>query len=258
MKYLNLETYLGLPILASKQGADVDKFIVYVHWLMVVLFVGWMAYFVYALLRFRKTKNPKADYVGVRGHASNYIELAVVVVEAVLLIGFAIPLWAKAVDQFPSEKESTLVHITARQFNWLARYPGPDGKFGRSDISLVSADNPLGVDKNDAGAKDDVVVLDSNLQVPVNVPVIADITSMDVIHSFAVKPLRITQDAIPGMKIPIWFTPTRVGNYQINCAQLCGNSHYFMKGAFSVVEPDEFKKWLQAKASAGAAPASYE
>ena len=258
MKYLSLKTYLGLPILASKHGEDVDKLIVYVHWLMVLLFVGWMAYFVYALIRFRQSKNPKADYAGVKNHASNYIEVTVAVVEGILLIVFAVPFWARAVDQFPSEKESTVIQVTARQFNWMARYAGPDGKFGRQDINLISADNPLGVDKTDPNAKDDVSVLDSHITVPVNVPVIATISSLDVIHCFAVKPLRVTQDAIPGMKIPVWFTPTRVGNYQINCAQLCGNSHFFMRGVFSVVEPDEYKKWLEAKAKAGGAPASYE
>jgi len=258
MKYLNLETYLGLPIQASKHGEDVDKLIVYVHWLMVLLFIGWMGYFVYALIRFRQSKNPKADYAGVKNHASNYIEVAVAVVEGVLLIGFAVPLWAKTVDQFPSEKESTVIQVTARQFYWTARYSGPDGKFGRQDINLISADNPLGVDKTDPNAKDDVSPPINEIAVPVNKPVILNITSMDVIHCFAVKPLRVTQDAIPGFPIPIWFKPTRVGNYQINCAQLCGSSHYFMKGAFSVVEPDDFKKWLEAKAKAGGAPASYE
>jgi cytochrome c oxidase subunit II len=96
---------LGLPELASVHGKDVDKLIIYVHYLMIVLFVGWGAYFLYALWRFRRGRNPKADYVGVTGHASSYLELAVAAVEVVLLVGFAVPLWAKVVDKFPAEKE---------------------------------------------------------------------------------------------------------------------------------------------------------
>src|SRR2546426_27021 len=91
--------------------------IIYVHWLMIVLFVGWLAYFAYALFRFHRSRNPKADYVGVKGHASNYIEGAVALVEGVLLIGVAVPLWAKAVDKFPKEDESTVIQVVAQQFN---------------------------------------------------------------------------------------------------------------------------------------------
>src|SRR5689334_20851271 len=94
---------LGLPPLASEHGADVDKLILYVHWLMAALFVGWLAYFFYVILRFRRGNNPKADYTGVTSHASSWLEGAVAVVEGVLLLGFAVPLWSKAVDRFPSE-----------------------------------------------------------------------------------------------------------------------------------------------------------
>ena len=87
-----------------QNGQDVDDLIIYVHWLMLALFIGWIIYFFYALYRFRSSRNPKADYVGVRNHASSYIELAVAGVEAVLLIFVAVPLWAKAVDKFPPAK----------------------------------------------------------------------------------------------------------------------------------------------------------
>src|SRR5436190_21830357 len=100
---------LGLPVLASEHGKDVDTLIIYVHYLMIALFVGWIAYFAYTLLRFRRSRNPKADYIGVKNHASSWIEGAVVLVEGVLLIGLAIPLWAKAVEKFPPASGSTVV-----------------------------------------------------------------------------------------------------------------------------------------------------
>src|SRR3954463_3414375 len=124
-----MEKLLGLPVLASEHGKDVDNLIIYVHWLMIVLFVGWLAYFAYALFRFHKSRNPKADYVGVKSHASNWVEGIVILVEGVLLIAFAIPLWAKAVEKLPSEGESTVIHIVAQQFDWNVRYPGKDGAF---------------------------------------------------------------------------------------------------------------------------------
>src|SRR4030095_268596 len=118
---------LGLPVLASEHGQQVDNLIIYVHWLMIVLCVAWWCYFASTLLRFRRARNPKADYFGVRNHATNYIEGAVALVEGVLLIGVAIPFWATAVDKFPPEKESIRVQVVGQQFNWNFRYPGKDG-----------------------------------------------------------------------------------------------------------------------------------
>ncbi|MEW6160615.1 MAG: cytochrome c oxidase subunit II, partial [Verrucomicrobiota bacterium] len=240
---------LGLPPLASEHGADVDKLILYVHWVMGALFVGWLAYFVYVIFRFRQSRNPKANYVGVKSHASSYIEGAVVIAEAVLLIGFAVPLWAKAADQFPPENESTVIRVIAEQFSWGARYPGPDGKFGAQDMSLITRENPLGLVPNDPAGKDDYSADQNHIYVPLarNAdgkfrPVICDVTSKDVIHSFKVNPLRVTQDAIPGLSIPVWFRPTKAGEYLINCAQLCGNSHYYMKGYLHIVEEEKFKQ----------------
>lgn len=244
--------YLGLPPLASEHGAQVDYFILYIHWLMGALFVGWLAYFLYVLFRFRQKKNAKANYVGVRSHASSYIEGAVVVCEAVLLLGFALPLWAKAVAKFPDEREATVVRVIAQQFAWNFRYPGPDGVFGKQDIKLVSASNPLGVDPEDPYGKDDFSPPVNLMVVPVGKPVIAHITSQDVIHSFKVSPFRMTQDAIPGLSIPAWFVPTKEGRYLINCAQLCGNSHAFMRGFLEVVSQDEYDSWLASQQQQGA------
>jgi cytochrome c oxidase subunit 2 len=256
-----MEKLLGLPVLASEHGRDVDNLIIYVHWLMIVLFVGWLAYFAYALIRFHRSRNPKADYVGVKGHASSYIEVAVAIVEAVLLIGVAVPLWAKAVDKFPDKAESTLVQVVAQQFLWNVRYPGKDGEFGSQDMKFVSDANLFGVDPNDPKGKDDVAG-QNEIHVPFVKnpdgkarPVIIYISSKDVIHSFKVIALRITQDAIPGMRIPIWFRPTEEGRYQINCAQLCGNSHASMAAGFLIIESKEaFDKWMAARPSGASAP----
>src|SRR3954465_2285280 len=148
--------FLGLPLLGSVHGRDVDYFIFYVHLLMIVLFIGWSAYFVYTIWRFRSSRNPKADYVGTTTHASTWIEGAVALVEGVLLIGFAIPLWARSVDKFPHPAKSTVMRVIAQQFQWNARYPGADGKFGSNRIDLIASDNPLGLDKSAPAAKDDV------------------------------------------------------------------------------------------------------
>jgi cytochrome c oxidase subunit II len=239
---------LGLPVVASEHGRDVDNLIIYVHWLMIALFVGWIAYFAYALFRFHRRRNPRGDYVGVKNHSSNYIELAVVAVEGFLLIAIAVPLWSKAVDQLPSAEESTVIHVAGQQFAWNVRYPGKDGEFGRQDMHRVSGDNPFGVDLSDPAAQDDVQWL-NEIRVPMGKPIIAYITSKDVIHSFKINALRVTQDAIPGMRVPVWFKPTMEGRYQIKCAQLCGNGHFSMSQGYLIVESQEsFDEWLASRA----------
>ncbi|HEU5397025.1 MAG TPA: cytochrome c oxidase subunit II [Verrucomicrobiae bacterium] len=249
---------LGLPPLASTNGKDVDDLILYVHWLMLALFIGWIAYFFYAVWRFRKSRNPKADYHGVRNHVSNYIELIVAGVEAVLLIFVAVPLWAKAVDKFPPADKATVVYVQAQQFAWNFRYAGTDGQFGRMDLKLVSSTNVFGVDPTDKNGQDDIQTL-NDIHVPVNKPVILYVSSRDVIHSLKIISMRVCQDAIPGLRIPCWFTPNRIGRYQINCAQLCGNGHSAMSGGYLTVESqDDYNKWLQAKEAAAAPAASYE
>ena len=202
--------YLGLPAAASAHAAEIDRMIVLVHWLMVVLFVGWGAFFLYVLVRFRRRANPTASYTGTKGGLSKGVEVGVAIVEASLLVFFAIPAWARRVNAFPGPGEAVVVRVVAEQFAWNMHYPGADGRFGRTDGKLVSADNPLGLDRADPEAKDDLVTI-NQLNLPVDRPVLVHLSSKDVIHSFGLYEMRVKQDAIPGMDIPVWFVPNRVG-----------------------------------------------
>jgi cytochrome c oxidase subunit II len=251
--------WLGLPALAADHGAQIDSLIGWIHIFMLVLFVGWGGFFLYALFRFRQSRNPVADYTGVKSHKSSYLEVGVAVVEAVLLFGFAIPIWAARVDAIPPPNEAMVVQVTGEQFAWNVHYAGPDGKFGRTDIKLLDLQsNPLGLDREDPAAKDDVTTL-NQLYLPVNKPVVVRLRSKDVIHSFGVPELRVKQDAIPGLTIPIWFVPntttaemrTRLGKpefqYEIACAQLCGLGHARMRGFVTIQTAEDFQKWLDEK-----------
>jgi cytochrome c oxidase subunit 2 len=242
-----INEFLGMPPNASEHGYQIDHIIEFSHWFMGALFLGWSAYFAFVLIRFRKRRHPKADYQGIKSGISTHLEFSVVLIEAVLLIGFAIPLWAKRVNQFPEAKDAILVHAVGQQFNWSFHLPGPDGEFGHRDIHLVTNSNPLGLDPNDPASKDDIVTL-GELHVPINRPVIIELSSKDVIHNFALVHMRIAQDAIPGSLIPMWFKPIKTGSYEIICGQLCGLGHYGMKGTLVVDEPAEYQAWLKERA----------
>jgi cytochrome c oxidase subunit 2 len=254
-----INEFLGQPPNASEHGYQIDHILEFCHWFMGALFVGWSAYFIYVLIRFRKRRHPTADYHGVKSGISTHLEFSVVLIEAVLLIGFAIPLWAKRVNEFPETKDAILVHAIGQQFNWNFHLPGPDGQFGRRDVHLVTNSNPLGLDYNDPASKDDIVTM-NELHVPVNRPVIIELSSKDVIHNFALVHMRIAQDAIPGSLIPMWFKPIKTGTYEIICGQLCGLGHYGMKGTLVVDSPADYQAWLKERAelsgTQAAAPAA--
>jgi cytochrome c oxidase subunit 2 len=234
---------LGLPVQASTHAAEIDNMISIVHWLMLVLFVGWGIYFAYVLVRFRKGANPKASYIGAKGKISKSLEVGIVIAEIVLLLFYAIPAWAKRVSQFPAENEAVVVHVVAAQFAWNIHYPGLDGKFGRTRPELVSTDNPLGLDKTDPDGKDDITEINT-FHLPVDRPVLIHLSSQDVIHSFAIYEMRVKQDAVPGLSIPVWFIPNRIGEYEIACSQLCGLGHFRMRGAVTIQSDADYQKWM--------------
>jgi len=232
-----------MPIQASTHAAEIDQMTILVHWLMLVMFVGWGAFFVFVLFRFRRGANPTADYAGAKGKFAKSTEIAVAIVEVVLLVGYAIPSWAIRVKAFPAEDQAVVVRVVGTQFAWNIQYPGPDGKFGRTDIKLVGSDNPLGLDRSDPAAKDDITTI-NQLNLPVDRPVLVRLSSMDVIHSFGVYEMRVKQDAIPGIQIPVWFIPNRTGEYEIACSQLCGLGHFRMRGFLTIQSDAAYRKWF--------------
>jgi cytochrome c oxidase subunit 2 len=225
---------------------------------MLVLFVGWGIFFVIALVRFNRKAHPKADYTGVKSHVSSYIEVAVIVAEVILLVGFSIPFWAKKVNSFPNRPDAIEVRIVAEQFAWNIHYPGKDGKFGRTSFKLFDQQsNPIGLDLQDPYAKDDITTV-NQLHIPVGKPIIVHLSTKDVIHSFALPEMRVKQDTIPGMSVQTWFTPIKTGKWEIACAQLCGIGHYRMKGFMTVHSEKDFEDWLSKQSTAGGSSDSGE
>ena len=238
-----LANLLGLPLEASAHAVQIDTITVLVHLLMLALFLGWGGYFLWVLVRFRSRRNPRATYQPVRSRFSTYSEAVIVLAELILLGFFSIPAWATRVSSLPSESEAVVVHVVAEQFAWNVHYPGADRQFGLADLKRAEADNPLGIVAGSPHSADDVTTV-SEVVLPVNRPVIVELTAKDVIHSFGVPAMRVKQDAIPGMMTRVWFTPTREGVYEVACSQLCGLGHYRMRAVVRVVSSEEFTRWL--------------
>ncbi|MBT5078406.1 MAG: hypothetical protein HN820_00670 [Candidatus Marinimicrobia bacterium] len=260
----NLSEHLGLPVNASSHGHMLDQMNGWVHWLMIILFVGWGIFFILTLVKFGFLNKEKVDCEGVKSHAGTYGEYAVILFEAFLLVGFAVPLWSLVKTDLPDVTDETVeIRVVAQQFAWNIHYPGIDGKFGRTYATLVDEEvNPIGLDRSSPHGADDIVTL-NQMHLPVNKQTIIYLSSKDVIHSFSLPEMRVKQDAIPGMSTPIFFTPimttdeflleikgsAREGKgFEIACAQLCGNSHYRMRGFLTIDTEEEYNAWLDEEA----------
>ncbi len=246
--------WLGFPPDASAHGLALDRMTAVVHWMMLVLFIGWGAFFIYTLVRFRAGRQPQAIYNGAKGGIAKGSEIAIIAAEVLLLVLFAFPTWATWV-KLPAATDNPLeVRVIAEQFAWNVHYPGADGVFGKTDVKLVNSNNPVGLDKNDPAAVDDVTTI-NQLHVQQDRPVIVRLSSKDVIHSFGLPVMRVKQDAIPGLEIPLHFTPVKTSPaypacagkkecWEIGCAQLCGLGHFRMRGFLNVHNAEQFQKWM--------------
>lgn len=233
----------GLPINISAHGAGIDRLIYFIHGIMLLLFIGWFVFLVYTLIKFRARPGHKATHQEKHFKAPTYIEIIIALTEVLLLVGFSFPLVHKLRNQLPPPSNALQVRIVAEQYAWNIHYPGPDGQFGKTSPKNISVQNPVGLDKTDPAAADDITTI-NQFHIPVNKPVIVYLTSKDVIHSFFLPVMRIKQDAIPGSEVRLWFEALQTGKFEIACAQLCGLGHYRMKGYFMVDSPEDFNKWM--------------
>jgi cytochrome c oxidase subunit 2 len=231
-----------LPAAASSHAPLLDGVLYSVHAHMLLIFALWLAVFVYALVRFRKGAQPEPRHQGVRGMWPAIAIGLVIAGDVVILAALALPAWAARNEPPPAVVRPLEVRVTAEQFAWNIHYPGPDGVFGRTEAALINASNPVGIDRNDPAAKDDIGLLNV-LTVPVDRTVVVQLTSRDVIHSFTLNEMRVKQDANPGMVARVWFTPIATGQWEIACSQLCGLGHYRMRGDYRVVTADEWDAW---------------
>lgn len=251
MSVSDINNFMGQTANASEHGGLVDHMLGFVHWFMVALFIGWSIFLIITFIRFHKSRNPKADYHGVRGHASTHIEIGVVIVEAILLLGFAFPLWSHQADDYPTDSDTIKMRALGEKFLWNFQYPGNDLMLSSWNPRNVNAGNQTGIDKLDPNGKDDFVN-PGTMRLPVNRSVIVDVSSKDVIHNLALVPMRAAQDAIPGLRAHMWFRPVKTGSWDIICGQLCGPGHAQMKAVLEVVSAKDFDEWAKEQSAAAA------
>jgi cytochrome c oxidase subunit 2 len=236
-----------LPEVASEHGRGIDLMLLYLLVTTGVLIVIGHLVLGYFVFRFSRAAEVSPTLPGARAErfwsVAPAILMTLVAEGGVLVLG--IPVFGQLYTQEPPA-DAVVVEVTGEQFTWNVRYPGADGRFGRTDPALITAENSLGVDESDPAAADDIHDL-ALIHVPVNRPIVVRLRSKDVLHSFFLPHHRIKQDAVPGMTIETWFVPNREGEFEIACAELCGFGHYQMRGFLRVVSEDEFERFLAEK-----------
>jgi cytochrome c oxidase subunit 2 len=238
-----------MPEVASKGGVEIDKLTYFIYYLTGGVFVLTQVVYIYFLVKYRSKKGVRATY----SHGNNRLELVWTAIPTAIFIGlwgYSNHLWWDVVHAEPPA-DTMEVGVIAYQFGFSFQYPGADGKLGQSDVKLIGNDNTFGNDPSDPATKDNFQ--SGVLEIPVNQPVRVRLNTKDVIHAFYVPQFRVYQDIVPGRTIDwVWFTPTKLGSYQLACNQLCGSGHYNMKAQIEVVTQEEFAKWYKEKTAATA------
>lgn len=244
--FLFVGKYWWFPLPISAHGLAYDE-----HFQSTLFWVGAifiLAQFVLGLAIYRfRDRGRRASYF----HGNNKMEVIWTSATFLLFVTLVVSgerIWAN-VHLTKPPAEALKIEVLAKQFAWSFRYPGPDGKFGRTDIKLINDanGNPFGLDDKDPAAKDDIV--SSTIHVPVGTPILLTLKSRDVIHSFFVRELRLKQDLVPGMEIPLYFQADKIGSYELACAELCGLGHHQMHSTLEVMSAADFEAWKKQQAS---------
>ena len=222
--------WMRLPEGVSSFSGEIDGIFSLILWITGIIFLVVEALLLFFLLRYRHKEGRRPRYT----HGNNRLEVIWTIIPAIICVVLALlsrRVWAEIKQRMP--EDAMQIEVTAEQFAWNIRYPGPDGRFGTAD---------------------DVVTL-NQLHFPVGRKVVVNLHSKDVIHSFFLPEFRVKQDAVPGMTTKVWFDAAHVGHWEIACAELCGLGHYRMKGFLTADSPEDFNKWLIEQGPPSAAPA---
>ena len=224
---------------ASNWGG-MDDTIILTFWVTGAVFIAVCLFMAYCTWRYRYQKDRKAEYKPedkkLEFHLTWLTTLGVVVMLAPGLV-----VWHKYVNV---PKEALNVEVVAYQWGWKYRLPGEDGILGKTEIKLVSSENPFGLNLDDPNGKDDLLVNDGDLHLQINKPVKFLLRSLDVLHNFYVPQFRGKMDMVPGLVTFYWLTPIRTGDFEVLCAEYCGTGHYAMRGRVFVDEEKKYNQWL--------------
>lgn len=231
--------------LASNWG-DIDNTVTITFIVCGIVFVAANLFMAYCIFKFRnKNKEQRAVYEPENKKLEGWLTIITTIgVTAMLAPGLVV--WAKFVS--PPE-DAAIVEAVGQQWQWSFRLPGKDNRLGTVDARKINIDNPFGMNPDDPYGQDDVLITTNELHIPIDQPVKFNLRSKDVLHNFTVPQFRVKMDLVPGMITWQWLTPTKIGEYEILCEELCGIGHHTMRGRVVVEEQEKYNTWLAAQST---------
>ncbi len=217
-----------------------DNMISLTFWITGFVYVVILLFVAYCVYKFRYREGRVAAYEPENHKLETWLTVVTSLgVAALLAPGLVV--WF----QFVTVPEAaTEVEVVGQQWSWSFRLPGADGKLGTADNRLISDDNVLGINPEDPYGQDDIVIDGDDLHLAVGQPVKMLLRSVDVLHNFYVPEFRAKMDMVPGMITYYWMEPTRVGTYDVLCAELCGTGHAYMRGTVLIDADEDYALWI--------------
>jgi cytochrome c oxidase subunit 2 len=219
----------------SFDGWRIDHLIDFALVAITILFIIMVVWMLYACIQHGEKHRAEYDH----GDSKRW-RMAKVAIGATIFVGVDGVLLLNSVHDLESslwnfkgamsDPAAVRIELNARQWSWQARYAGPDGKFNTAD---------------------DVVAL-NDIRIPVDTPVIFQLSATDVLHCLYIPNLRIKQDIVPGMITMATTRAKETGEFEIGCAQHCGVNHYKMRGTITVLSREDYRRWLEAASKDGA------
>jgi len=228
--------------IASNWGF-IDDTMALTFWITGAGFVAVITFMAYCLYRFGHRPDRRAAYEPENRKLEVWLSI-VTTIAVVALLAPGLIVWDRYIH---APADAMEVEAVGQQWNWSFRLPGADGALGSTDARLVDSDNPLGVNPADPRSHDDLVVTSGELHLPIGKPVKVLLRSIDVLHDFYVPQIRAKMDLVPGIVSSLWFTPTKIGEYEILCAAFCGIGHPQMRGKMIVETEADFARWRAAQ-----------
>ncbi len=224
----------------ASNWSQIDDTINITFWVTGFVFVVVNLFLAYAIIKYRAKDGSKAVYEPENNKLESWLTIFTTIgVVAMLAPGLFV--WAKFVNV---PDDAINVEAVGQQWHWSYRLPGADGEYGNADGRLITTSNPFGMDPADPLGHDDILINNAEVHLPLDVPVRLNLRSKDVLHNFTVAQFRVKMDMVPGMETHMWFTPTKIGRYEVLCEELCGVAHYTMRGAVIVEEQADFDAWV--------------
>ncbi len=236
-----LELGSGYGATARYLAKDIDDTIIITFWITGVVFVALILFMAYCIISYGYNKDRRASYQPENKKLEWWLTgLTTLGVAGMLIPGLFV--WNQYVTV---PEDAAELEVLGQQWQWSYRFPGKDVVMGTSDPKFINDENPFGVNPDDPKGKDDILIEDDTVHLPLDQPVKVLLRSIDVLHDFYVPQFRAKMDMVPGAVTHFWFTPIRTGTFEVLCAELCGLGHHLMRGLVVVDTESDFEAWLQ-------------